>query len=82
MKFLFVQCSLFLKIKDYQKQGYGKQLLSYWEEEMKKKGYPLVMTSTQSDEQGQHFYRRLGYQDCGGITFDFQPLEIILSKSI
>lgn len=49
--------------------GFGKMMMNFWEQEMKKKGYKLVMTSTDVDEQAQHFYRKLGYQDCGGIIF-------------
>lgn len=75
-------CTMLIISEMYQKQGYGKRLLTHWEKEMQDKGYQMVMTSTQADEQGQHFYRKLGYKDCGGITFDFQPLEIILSKKI
>ena len=38
------------------------------EQDMKALGYGLVMTSTQSDEEGQRFYRALGYVDCGSLT--------------
>ena len=31
-------------------------------------GYGMVLTSTQVDEDAQHFYRKLGYKDCGGLT--------------
>jgi|GEM_PF-3769512 Peptidase family S51. len=46
-----------------------------WEEEMRKRGYKMVMTSTQSDEQAQHFYRRLGYKEKGSLSFDNAPFE-------
>ena len=51
---------------------------------MKKLGYSMVFLSTQADEDAQHFYRKLGYVDCGGIVFSGTPLEqameIILRK--
>jgi len=46
-----------------QKKGYGRELMSYWENEMRDQGYGMVMTSTQVDENAQHFYRKLGYKD-------------------
>ena len=34
----------------------------------------------------QHFWRKLGYRDCGGLTLPFpgheQPLELILGKTL
>ena len=35
----------------------------------------MVMTSTQVDEQAQHFYRKLGYVEKGSLSFDNTPLE-------
>ena len=76
---LFISC-------DYQKRGYGKKLMEYWESDMKAKGYGMVLTSTQVDEEAQHFYRKLGYKDCGGLIIDIpgydQPMELFLSKNI
>ena len=61
-------------------KGFGRQLVSHWEALMKAAGYALVMTSTQSDETAQHFYRRLGYVDSGALLLKDEPLEIILTK--
>ena len=69
-----------------QKKGYGRRLMEYWEQDMKEQGYGMVMTSTQVDEEAQHFYRKLGYKDCGGFTVDIpgyeQPMELFMSKQI
>ena len=79
-------CNLLFVKESEQRKGYGRLLMTYWEEDMKARGYKLVMTSTQSDENAQHFYRSIGYQDCGSLTFPFpgfeQPLELILAKTI
>lgn len=40
------------------------------------------MTSTQSDETAQHFYRKLGYVESGSLLFENEPLEIIFRKSL
>ena len=77
-------CSLLFIREDRQRKGYGRVLTAHWEKAMKDLGFGLVMTSTQSDENAQHFYRSLGYRDCGALALPFpgyeQPLEIIMAK--
>lgn len=68
--------------KEYRNKGIGKTLVEYWESEMKKQQKDLVMTSTQSDETAQHFYRKLGYVDAGGLLLEGEPTEIIFRKSL
>lgn len=68
--------------ENYRNKGIGKELVTFWETEMKSKGYEFVMTSTLSNEQAQHFYRKLGYKDSGSLLFDDEALEIIFTKSI
>ena len=79
-------CTLLFVDWNYQKKGYGRMLMQHWEEDMKRKGYGMVMTSTQVDEDAQHFYRKLGYKDCGGFVVDVpgyeQPMEMFLIKGI
>lgn len=69
-------------IESFRRRGYGTKLVTFWEKEMYEKGYKLAMTSTQIDEEGQHFYRKLGYKDIGGFTFPDQPLELIMLKTL
>ena len=68
----------------HQGKGYGKQALLYWESEMFGLGYRMVMTSTQVDEEAQHFYRKLGYIDRGSLFLDNtpikQPQELLMIK--
>jgi len=68
--------------KDYRNKGIGKELVGFWESEMKYKSYDLVMTSTLSNEQAQQFYRKIGYKDCGSLLLENEPLEIIFTKKI
>jgi len=68
--------------EEYRRRGMGKELIRYWEEDMKEKGYKNVLTSTQSDEEAQHFYRKMGYTEIGGLKFPDEPLEMIFYKSI
>ena len=79
-------CSMMFIREDRQRKGYGSVLMAHWEKTMKSKGFSLVMTSTQSDENAQHFYRNIGYRDCGALTLPFsgyeQPLEIIMAKPL
>ncbi len=69
-------------LKEYRNKGYGKELVFFWEEEMSKKGHEFLLTSTQSNEEGQHFYRKLNYKDIGGFTLPNEPLELILYKNL
>jgi hypothetical protein len=48
---------------------------------MREEGFDFLMTSTQSDEDGQHFFRSLGYNQSGRCDFPNQAEEIILSKN-
>lgn len=70
----------------YHNKGYGRKAMEFWEEEMVKQGYKMIMTSTQVDENAQHFYRKLGYKDCGCLVLDIpgfeQPLEMFLVKAL
>jgi len=70
--------------EEYRGQGLGTQMIQFWEEEMKKQGYEMIMTSTQSNERAQHLYRRLGYKDCGALLLPLpdEVLEILLVKRL
>ena len=69
-------------LEDYRGKGYGSQLVNFWEKEMLKSKYKMVLTSTQSNEQAQFFYRKIGYVDCGSLLLPEEPLEIILLKNL
>ena len=73
-----------LAIEDeYQKKGIGTNLTKFWEREMKKCKHKLVMTSSQADEEAQHFYRKLGYHDMGALfEINDGPAEIFFSKKL
>ncbi len=60
--------------------------MEYWENDMREQGYHMLLISTQVDEDAQHFYRKLGYIDCGGLIVNIpgfeQPMEIFLCKAL
>ncbi|MCL2563173.1 MAG: GNAT family N-acetyltransferase [Oscillospiraceae bacterium] len=68
----------------HHKKGLGRQAMSAWEREMREWGHQMVMTSTNVDEAAQHFYRKLGYVDRGGLFLDGTPMaqaqELLLVK--
>lgn len=70
----------------YHKKGFGRKAMEFWEQEMKNSGYGIIMVSTQVDENAQHFYRKLGYKDCGCLVMDIpqyeQPLEMFMVKAL
>ncbi|NLV92245.1 MAG: GNAT family N-acetyltransferase, partial [Firmicutes bacterium] len=72
--------NLLFILEPYRFQGLGSRLVAHWEQAMKERGHRIVMTSTQADEEGQHFYRKLGYRDIGGFVLPGEPLELIMIK--
>jgi ribosomal protein S18 acetylase RimI-like enzyme len=62
--------------------GLGTRLVEFWESKMGESGYEGVMTSTLADENAQHFYRKLGYEDCGCLLLPGEPLEILFLKPL
>ena len=79
-------CTMLFVDWKHHKKGYGKMLMEHWEKDMKAQGYGMLLTSTQVDEEAQHFYRKLGYKDCGGFVIDVpgyeQPMEMFMIKAI
>ncbi len=79
-------CTMLFVNENHRGKGLGKKLMEHWEQDMKEKGYGMLLTSTQVDEEAQHFYRKLGYKDCGGMTVDVpgyeQPMELFLVKAM
>ena len=79
-------CTLLYVEERCRGRGHGGALMRHWEADMKARGYGLLMTSTQVDETAQHFYRKLGYRDAGGLLLDApgyeQPMELFLIKAI
>ena len=74
--------NLLFILEEQRGKGYGRELVGFWEREMKAQGYRFVMTSTQSDEEAQFFYRKLGYTDRGALVLPDEPLEIIFYKTV
>ncbi len=74
--------NLLFLFEEQRGKGCGKKLVEFWEQEMAKQGYRFVMTSTQSDEEAQFFYRKLGYTDRGALVLPDEPLEILFYKKV
>ena len=69
-------------LPEYRGKGIGKKLVGYWEAEMKKTGYNILLTSTAQTETAQHFYEKLGYKAIGSFILESEPKEILFSKKI
>lgn len=67
-------------------KGLGRIFMNFWEADMKSQGYDMLLTSTQVDEEAQHFYRKLGYKDCGSLIINIpkheQSMEMFFVKAI
>lgn len=66
----------------YRGNGIGKDLVRFFEKEMKANGYNIIMTSSLSNELAQHFYRKLSYKDSGSLIIGDEALEIIFTKKL
>ena len=66
----------------FRRRGLGSRALAEWEEARRRAGYKLVLTSTLSNEEAQHFYRRRGYRDCGCLLLPGEPNELLLLKEL
>lgn len=79
-------CTMLYVDSESQGKGYGRKLMEYWEKDMKTMGYGMLMTSTQVDEDAQHFYRKMGYKGSGGLIINIpgyeQPMEMFFVKKI
>lgn len=69
-------------LENYRGRGYGKKLITFWENQMRQKNYHCVMTSTASNETAQHFYKKLGYYQIGGFYYLDDPYEMIFLKKL
>ena len=67
-------------LEPYRGKGYGRALMTHWEDQMAGLGFSRLMTSTASDEYAQHFYTKLGYTAIGGFTLPADPYELIFCK--
>lgn len=74
--------NLIILKEKYRNKWYWKELLYFWELEMRNKWYKSVMTSTQSDEYAQHFYRRNWYKDIWWFVIWEEPKELLFFKNL
>ena len=79
-------CTLLYIDEKLRGQGLGRALVARWDADMRALGHGMAMTSTQSDEDAQHFWRALGYRDTGSFDIDvpgyIQPPELIMLKNL
>lgn len=79
-------CSMLFVVPGARCRGYGRALMEHWEKEMGDLGYKIVLVSTQADEDAQHFYRKLGYRDAGGLVLNCpeysQAMELFFVKAL
>lgn len=78
--------TLLYLMEEYRGKGFGTLAIKEWENQMRGLQYSLVMTSTQSDEEAQHFYRKIGYKDAGCLVINegkyAQPMELLFIHDI
>lgn len=76
--------SLIKILPKYRGRGIGREAIYAFERELKEEGFRALLTSTQTDEQAQFFYRAMGYEECGCLIGDKlpekQPMEMFFIK--
>jgi ribosomal protein S18 acetylase RimI-like enzyme len=87
LKFCFLwNCYPFIEalmiLESERGKGHGSRAVRAWEAEMKERGFDVVLTSTQADEAAQHFWRKLGYVDCGMLVLPDKPAELFLRHTL
>ena len=74
--------NLIFLLPEYRRRGLGRELLRFWEAAMTAQGYTRLLTSTQSNEDAQHFYRALGYTDAGVLLLPGEPAELLFLREL
>lgn len=69
-------------LEPFRRKGLGRQIVERWESDMRQQDFRMVLTSTQADEEGQYFYRKLGYVDSGALFLPGEPAELFLRKDL
>lgn len=71
---------------EYMGKGIGTQSVMLLLKALKEKGCKALLTSTRADEQAQHFYRKLGFKECGCLILEDaplpQPMEMFFIKTL
>ena len=74
--------NLLYVLEPWQRMGIGRKLTAHWEELMRAQGFDRLLTSTQADEEAQHFYRRLGYREAGVLLLPGETAELLFCKEL
>jgi len=69
-------------LQEHRRQGIGAKMVAFFEAEMVKSGQRIIMTSSMANEEGQFFWRKMEYEDAGGILLADEPLELFFRKEL
>ncbi len=74
--------NLLFVLESHRGNHIGTKLVLHWEAAMQAQGFDQALTSTLADETAQHFYRKLGYIDCGALFLPGEAAEVVLRKPL
>lgn len=78
--------SLIKLLPEYRRRGFGSGAMRLFERKLRDEGNVALLVSTRVDECAQHFYRRLGYRECGALILEntpfSQPMEMFFIKEL
>jgi hypothetical protein len=70
----------FLLQESMRHRGYGTEAVRAWEQEMVEQGFDIVLISTLANETAQHFWRKMGYVDCGSFSVRNKPSDLFMQR--
>jgi len=65
---------------EYRGEGIGAKMVGYWENKMRERGFDRVLTTTQQNENAQHFYNAVGYRAIGGFMLTGNVYDLVFEK--
>ncbi len=73
-------------LKEHQRRGVGRSILGFLERHLHRKGYKLLLSSSQVNESDpQEWHRHMGFYECGflaGVNFEDGLGEVFFCKSL
>lgn len=64
------------------RKNVGGRAVRAWEQQMADQGFDLVLISTGANADAQHFWRKMGYVDCGALTVRQKPAEVFFQRAV
>jgi GNAT superfamily N-acetyltransferase len=68
--------NLLVVAEGHRRQGIGRQMVEFLEGQVKATGADTMMTSSTANEEGQFFWREMGFRDIGGVLLAYFAMDV------